>query len=53
MKGKRINVPKLLVLEGYAKDEAEAKSLIVDRRVVFDGHVFSGVYLILEILEND
>lgn len=52
MKGKRINVVKLLILEGFAKDEAEARQLIADRRVVFDGHHFDGTYLIMEILSD-
>jgi hypothetical protein len=52
MKGKRINVVKLLVLEGFAENEEAARALIKDRRVVFDGHHFDGTYLIMEILSD-
>lgn len=52
VKGKRINVPKLLVLEGYATDLDEAKALIAAQRIIFDGHHFSGTYLIMEILDD-
>lgn len=52
MKGKRINVPKLLVLEGFATNDEDARRIIDEGLVVFDGHIFHGRYLILEILSD-
>lgn len=53
MIGKHINVPKLLILEGYVKTIEEAKQLIASGMVAFDGHIFKGTYLIMQILEKN
>lgn len=52
MQGKRINIPKLLVLEGFSPNLEAARQLIASGRVAFDGTIFRGVYLLMEILQE-